>query len=62
MFYKLDFWVSSSAFVVRVPINGEPDSVDANVISNWMNNEWPSLKADYEDKYIIDADKTGLYD
>ena len=42
-------------------IVGESAGVNMNVVSDWLNNVWPSMRDNYDYKDIFNADETGLF-
>lgn len=42
-------------------IVGESAGVDSNVVNDWLNNVWPTIRDKYEYKDIFNADETGLF-
>lgn len=42
-------------------IVGESAGVNMNVVDDWLNNVWPTIRDSYEYKDIYNADETGLF-
>lgn len=42
-------------------IFGESASVDTNVVDNWLTTVWPTIKQDFSEHDIFNADETGLF-
>lgn len=42
-------------------IVGESADVNMNVVNDWLNNVWPTIRDGYEYKDIFNADETGLF-
>lgn len=42
-------------------IVGESNSVDENIVSDWIQNKWPLLRQNFRDEDIFNCDETGLF-
>lgn len=47
--------------IVLGKISGEARSVPEHVVEDWVKTVWPSLRKDYADENIFNADETGLF-
>lgn len=61
---------SSNGFIYRFKqrrgislqnVCGESESVDLNIVDDWVSNKLPNLISEYEPKNIFNADETGLF-
>lgn len=42
-------------------ICGESNTVNLDIVKNWLDNEWPKLQKEYKNSDIFNGDETGLF-